>query len=162
MKIPDGVDMYDIARFFSRVEVRKQPKCWIYKASINYDKYPSFSLHNKTVAGHRFCYEVFNGPIPENMVIRHKCDNVKCVNPYHLETGTHQDNMLDRLVRNRTPRGVKNGRAVLNEQNVMDIVADNRTYKEIAMEYNVCPDTIKNIHHGRSWSHVTGIKQRKG
>jgi len=155
------IDLYDIARFFSRVEVKKQPNCWIYKGSVSYKGYPSFSLHGKTVSGHRFCYMVFHGEISEDQVIRHKCDNPKCVNPYHLETGTHQDNMLDRFVRNRTPRGVKNGRAMLSEEQVLRIVEDGRTYQEIANEYGVCRDTIRNIMVGKNWSHVTGIKRKK-
>lgn len=161
MKIPDGVDLYDIARFFSRVEVKKQPKCWIYKGSYTSKGYPSLSLNNKSTPGHRFSYELFYGKIPEDHVVRHKCDNPKCVNPYHLETGTHQDNMMDRLIRNRTPKGARNGRSVLTEDQVRNIAERGGTYKELAEEYNVCIDTIRNILTGRNWSHITGIRRKK-
>jgi hypothetical protein len=155
------IDLYDIARFFSRVEVKKQPNCWIYKGSVSYEGYPSFSLQGKSVLGHRFCYMVFHGEIEDGLVVRHKCDNPKCVNPYHLETGTHADNMRDKFVRDRTVKGSRNGRATLNEEQVMRIVEDGRTYQEIADEYGVCKDTIKNIMIGKNWSHVTGIKRKK-
>jgi DNA-binding NarL/FixJ family response regulator len=69
--------------------------------------------------------------------------------------------MRDKFVRNRTVKGSKNGRATLNEEQVMRIVEDGRTYQEIADEYNVCRDTIKNIMTGKNWSHVTGIKRKK-
>jgi hypothetical protein len=161
MEIDKLFDTYDLARFFSRVEVKKQPRCWIYKGSIANDGYPSFSLRGKSIGGHRFSYLAFHGPIPEGLVIRHTCDNPKCVNPYHLETGTHQENMLDKVLRNRTVKGDKNGRSVLTEDQVRRIVEDGRTYKELANEYNVCTDTIKNILTGRNWSHVTGIRRKK-
>lgn len=155
------IDLYDIARFFSRVEVKKQPNCWIYKGSVKYDGYPSFSLNGKSVGGHRFCYTVFHGPIPEDMVVRHRCDNPRCVNPYHLETGTHQDNMKDKFVRERTAKGSKNGRSILTEYQVKKIIEDKRSRKEIAREYDVCPRTIDHIFNGTNWSHVTGIKRKK-
>lgn len=31
----------------------------------------------------------------KKLVIRHKCDNKACINPEHLEAGTHQENMKD-------------------------------------------------------------------
>lgn len=161
MKIPDGVDMYDIARFFSRVEVVKQPRCWIYKGSTSKGRYPSFTVNGGRTGGHRFCYELFNGPIPENMVIRHTCDNPKCVNPYHLETGTQLDNMRDKMLRNRQAKGASNGRSILTEDQVRRILEDNRPYTEIAYDYKVHPATIRLIMIGRNWSHVTGIRRKK-
>lgn len=155
------IDLYDIARFFSRVEVKKQPNCWVYKGSVKYDGYPSFSLNGKTISGHRFCYMVFNGEIGEDQVVRHTCDNPKCVNPYHLETGTQQDNMRDKFIRGRTAKGSRNGRSRLTEYQVKKIIEDNRSRIEIAREYDVCPRTIDHIFNGKNWSHVTGIKRKK-
>lgn len=48
---------------------------------------------------HRIAYQIFHGPIPEGHVIRHKCDNKPCVNPSHLESGTHRDNVKDAISR---------------------------------------------------------------
>ena len=42
---------------------------------------------------HRRIYFELTGQLPE--VVRHKCDNPRCINPDHLEGGTQQDNMND-------------------------------------------------------------------
>ena len=50
---------------------------------------------------HRVAYELTHGPIPEGMVIRHRCPeanggpNPSCCRPGHLEIGTYSDNAMD-------------------------------------------------------------------
>jgi len=59
------------------------------------------------VKTHRLAYEAWVGPIGEGLVVRHKCDNPPCINPEHLETGTHKDNMQDMYARNRNRSGTQ-------------------------------------------------------
>ena len=47
----------------------------------------------QTVQAHRFAYELWVGPIPDDHVIHHVCENLACVRPDHLEAvpnGEHQ------------------------------------------------------------------------
>ena len=83
------------------------------------------------------------------------------MNPYHLETGTHQDNMRDRNIRGRTAKGVRNPKSKLTEKEVLEIYKDQRIYKDIAKQYNVLPDTISRIKSGKNWGHVTGAMPPK-
>jgi hypothetical protein len=85
------------------------------------------------------------------------------VNPWHLETGTHQDNMLDRVIRNRSSRGSKNGSAKLTEDQVLDIFYDDRLPVKIAEDYGIDHTTVRNIKNGKNWTHLTGARrvQRK-
>jgi HNH endonuclease len=47
------------------------------------------------ITAHRLAWEMANGPIPEGMLVLHKCDNPRCCNPDHLCLGTQLDNMAD-------------------------------------------------------------------
>jgi len=72
-----------------------------------YDKdgYPRTLAGGKYRLVARLMYELYRGPVPDGMCIRHRCDNRKCINPQHLEVGTHQDNMADAKARGRHCRG---------------------------------------------------------
>ncbi len=51
---------------------------------------------------HRVIYEAVRGPIPEGLQIDHLCENKRCVNPWHLEAVTLQEN-LRRYYEGRVP-----------------------------------------------------------
>lgn len=74
---------------------------------------------------HRKVYYEATGELPE--VVRHKCDNPRCINVAHLEGGTHVDNMADMYQRGRQGDarsfGANNGRTVLTPQDVQSIRA---------------------------------------
>lgn len=53
----------------------------------------------KLITVHRLAWILNNGEIPGNLLIRHKCSNKLCVNPEHLELGTHSDNLRDAWAR---------------------------------------------------------------
>lgn len=153
-------DMYDIARFFSKVRVEAgSTDCWPYAGTIGDNGYGRFSLNGVHIAAHRFSYTLFHGPIAEGLVVRHRCDNPICVNPWHLETGTSQDNVRDRVIRDRSSRGERNGRTKLTAEQVLDIFHDRfSSQMDLGKRYGVDASTIRNIRIGRCWSHVTGKK----
>lgn len=73
---------------------------------------------------HRLVYCTHNSTSIDNIVgaiIRHTCDNPRCINPQHLIIGTHQDNMADKVTHNRQSKGEAHGSAVLTAENVQYI-----------------------------------------
>lgn len=54
----------------------------------------------------------------KGQLVRHTCDNPACVNPEHLELGTHQDNMGDMRSRKRVASGTRNGNTKLTGEQV--------------------------------------------
>lgn len=88
-----------IARFMTRVH--KTRSCWIWEGYSKNGRYGSIQINNKVMQAHRASYELFVGPIPDGLVVMHKCDNTKCVKPKHLKVGTLSDNTLDCLKKGR-------------------------------------------------------------
>ena len=59
----------------------------------------------RTLYAHRVSYELTCGPIPEGMVVRHRCPGgprPDCVRPGHLEVGTYTDNAKDTVADGRS------------------------------------------------------------
>lgn len=50
---------------------------------------------------HRLSWSQHNGPIPDGMLICHKCDTRACINPDHLFLGSHADNIHDMIRKGR-------------------------------------------------------------
>jgi hypothetical protein len=90
-------------RFWSKVDIKGKDECWEWKASTDRKGYGQIGYPDRysIVRSHRVAWELTNGPIPDKMLILHKCDNSKCNNPNHLYCGTHSDNICDAITRNR-------------------------------------------------------------
>lgn len=104
---------------------------------------------------HRLAYTEAYGPIPHGLEVRHKCDNPRCINPEHLEVGTHQDNANDMVERKRQARREGHGRAVLSSAQVDEIIALRKSgmiLREIAARYGVHLSTISLICKHKRWN----------
>lgn len=115
-----------------------------------------FSYKNKHMLAHRIAYIIEKGDISQGNVVRHKCDNSKCINPKHLETGTHQENMQDRTTRGRTIRGSKHHSAKLTDAIALEIynLRDSKTMTEVATQYKITKQTVSKIWKKESWKHI--------
>lgn len=134
--------------------------CWIFTGAGT----RSGTGHGKLLVGgkltyaHRLSYEVHVGPIPDGMVVRHRCDVPQCVNPAHLHLGTQADNVADNVRRGRVARGEAVKSAKLTEAKVREIRARYVPYtvscQTLANEYGVSLKVIEKIVKRRAWQHV--------
>jgi HNH endonuclease len=103
---------------------------------------------------HRWFYENKYGPIPEGLLVCHKCDNPPCVNPDHLFLGTSQDNQTDMVNKGRSTKGIKNPRAKLNPKKILIIkkLATQEKGTILAKRFGVSTTCISKIIHNKRWS----------
>lgn len=133
--------------------------CINWTKGLSHNGYGLTTRGNKTYRAHRlaYCdhYGIEHSRI-KGLIVRHTCDNRKCVNPEHLELGTHQDNMDDMKQRNRAAKGVSNGNGKLTKANVEYI---RKHYKRRCVEYgtvalgrmfNVSNSTIGRVLRGHT------------
>jgi hypothetical protein len=80
--------------------IDEEKGCWRSDLYPSGDGYISGQFRNKAFKFHRKMYELRNGPIPDGLIVRHKCDVPGCFNPDHLELGTKKDNRQDFMKRN--------------------------------------------------------------
>lgn len=81
--------------------------CWIWQKQLDYSGYGRIKGNPFGIRAHRVSYQLFNGPIPEDRIIRHTCRNKSCVNPQHLLLGTHKDNAQDRETTRRIGKDLR-------------------------------------------------------
>ena len=135
-------------------------ECWEWTSYRNrVQGYGRLHHNGKDHKAHRVSYALANGPIPDGLVVRHKCDNPPCVNPAHLELGTQADNVADRVARSRGARvqGTANGRSKLTEDTVREIRtkhAGGGTINDLAIEYEVSVYVVWSAVHRKTWKHV--------
>lgn len=91
-----------------------------------------------------------------DMVVRHKCDNPRCINPNHLELGTGADNSKDMVDRGRSTKGIRNPMAKLTDSKVQAIrcehAAGNTTQRAIAKRYGVSNALICLVVNRKIWN----------
>ena len=68
--------------------------CWVWQGAVFSTGYGRTSVTvNGTQVAHRALFIEANGPIPDDMVLDHLCRNTLCVNDWHLDPVTSQENL---------------------------------------------------------------------
>ena len=135
-------------------------ECWPFTGGTSGAGYGFIMINRVMKAVHRVAYEESYGPIPDGLFVLHSCDNPPCANPRHLRVGTLQDNMDDKVIRNRQyrPKGELTKTAKLTSDEVREIHAlfNSGVFsrKELAKKFDVSRSAIEMILLGKRWGHI--------
>lgn len=82
----------------------KQPdECWLWPGPLRSAGYgDAYNSPQGERYAHRVAWIRANDrPIPDGLIVCHRCDNTLCVNPAHLFLGTYQQNTKDSVAKGR-------------------------------------------------------------
>ncbi len=147
---------FDVEKaFWDRVYKRTENECWEWKGFLMPNGYGQLKVKLRNVYAHRYSFELHFGFSPDHLLVCHKCDNRKCVNPNHLFLGTHKENTRDMDSKGR--RVTKPGTQKITATDAKQIRAlskDGIHVNAIADKYKLKPCTIRNIIAGRIWKNI--------
>lgn len=137
----------------ARLEEKSIPEpnsgCLLWLGAIGASGYPRLVWQNHDWLAHRLAWMEANGrPIPDGLLVCHKCDVPACINPDHLFLGTPADNMVDMVRKGRK----KGGRKPPLSQ-VLGIREAAGSLSEIARRFGVSVTTVWEIKHGETKGH---------
>lgn len=131
-------------------------KCWIWSGAKNSSGYGCIGVSGKVLLAHRVAYESHYDDQLGDLLVRHKCDVKLCINPLHLEKGTHKENTQDSIDRGRYAATYDQNKrnARLSREDVAKIRQlhfDGLMQKEIATMFNVDNSTVCTIVNNKAW-----------
>lgn len=121
--------------------------------------------HTRNYTVHSLVMRCFKGPKPKHSVIHHKDFDTYNNRFLNLMYCTQKYNKQQDFLNGQSFKGEKNNRALLTEENVLEIVRQRRQdkikYQTLADKYKVSFNAIANIFTGHTWAYLTGIKSKK-
>lgn len=151
-------------RFMEKVELIPFHSCWEWTGQLSKSKGYAMIWDRKlgrTTVASRVSYQLFNGEIPDGLLVCHTCDNRSCVNPKHLWLGTYQNNTDDMIAKGRVATGLQQvGNRILSLEDVYSIRAEHKAgvvgfgYKAIAKRRGISAGAVRAILTKKTWWYV--------
>ncbi len=135
-------------RFWARI-TKRPSGCWEWTGKLFPNGYgcaygPNCGLH----LAHRIAFFMENGYIEESLVVCHRCDNRKCVNPAHLFLGTMADNVRDCVIKGRFAKVCNYDTA---EQMRLLYESGSYTQKQLGALFGASQQTVSLVVRGEKW-----------
>jgi hypothetical protein len=160
--MPARKEFDDPSEFWCRADQTGGPDaCWIWLGGLTRSGYgqAKWAINGvrRPFKAHQIAFAVTAGCLPRGQVIRHSCDNPRCVNPVHLVLGSQAENMADMVRRGRSAKGEGHSQAKLTEQQVIEIRRLRTlgySQRVIGVMFGVSRSAISDIASGKNWRHL--------
>ena len=130
--------------FWNKVDIKGPDDCWNWTGALHKEGWGVFRYENSDTRKTYRLAITFAGQDPTDKVVRHSCDNPTCCNPAHLSLGTQQENIQDRVKRNRSARAYPGNRR-LTDDDIRTIRQSTEKVSVLARQYNLSWPSIKSI-----------------
>lgn len=144
--------------FVMQAAASETDDCIIWPYSMKPNGYGQLLFEGKSSRSHRVVLEIAKGPPPsEHHYAAHDpvtCHNRACCNPRHLRWATPAENCSDKYLDGTMPLGdrAQHSGNPISREAVLNIRADKRTHKEIAVTYGVAIGTVGKIKRRERWA----------
>ena len=98
--------------------VRREDGCLVWPRARTSMHYGAVRWKERIWRTHRLAWTLANGPIPDGMLVCHRCDVTECGEPTHLFLGTQADN----IARARAKARKRQDRRALQEARLKRLV----------------------------------------
>lgn len=133
----------------------KQRGKYMYEQVVRGDK-------KRVMAKHRIVYAAKMGvhpfDLPTKLLVRHTCDNKRCINPDHLVSGTATDNIRDAVVR----EGFSRKLTWQDVDQIRALLADGVKGKDVAKQFGISTTVVSDIKNQRIWKDAIRLNHNTG
>lgn len=144
--------------FWEQAKILGKNDCWEWQGYKSRKGYGQIQIDHRVTAAHRVAWELTHGPIREGLQVCHKCDNPPCVNPNHLFLGTNDDNVADKMSKNRQVHGVNHPHAKLTDAQVVEarqrFAEGGISIAALARRYGVSGVSMRSVILRATWRHL--------
>lgn len=152
-----------IEKWFAKIVPNPMTGCWEVLTRTKKhgeNAYPTVRVGKSMMLLHRIAYEHFNGEIPDEMCVLHRCDNPACSNPSHLFLGSRTENAADRNGKNRQSKGSGRPFAKISEEDVpliREMRKSGASQKDISERFGISQSIVSRILNNKRWVHCASV-----